>query len=159
MGVYYGKFSFPFFSLVQFSLITKGPQPISAQIKPNPLSGIYTPNTDTPASTRTLNPFVQWRRTRSTPSSSPSTAQIQTPSSPLTPGSMQGTDAEEGSVQVSVLVAMPSSKSKFKPKSKSLSGDEDAETVPEMVVGVAHLPYRTSASAAVSSSHLDGRGD
>ena len=155
MGVYHGEFSFPFFSLVQFSLITKGPQPISAQIKPNPLSGIYTPNTDTPAPTRTLNRFVQWRRTRSTPSS-PSTAQTQTPSSP---SSMQGTEAEEGSVQVSVLVAMPSSKSKFKPKSKSLSGDEDAETVPEMVVGVAHLPYRTSASAAVSSSHLDGRGD
>jgi len=68
---------------------------------------------------------------------------------------VQGTEAEEGSVQVSVLVAMPSFKSKF--KSKSLSGDEEAETVPEMVVGVVHLPYRIS--TAVSSSQLNGRGD
>jgi hypothetical protein len=137
------------FLLLTFSLNDR--QPISVQITPNESLSEHTPNANTPTPTQSRNPFAQWRRQRSTPSS---TAHTQTPSTPLNPSDpMPGTGEEEGDVQVSVLVAMPS------PKSKPNPSGEEMEVVPEMVVGIAHLPYRTNPGATVSTSHPDGPGD
>ena len=77
------------------------------------------------------------------------------PSPSPTPTHSPG-DSAERHVEVSVLVAMPSprSKSAFDP-----NADAIADMVPEIAVGVAHLPYRASLGAVVSTSKLEGADD
>jgi hypothetical protein len=97
-----------------------------------------------------LNSFAHWRKPR--PTSDTSNPHGQTLSTPSTLHLAPG-EVDEGQVQVSVLVAMPS------PKSKSLFNlDEDAEVemIPEIMVGVVELPYHAGSRANVSTSKLEG---
>jgi hypothetical protein len=105
---------------------------------------------DTTPSTRTIQAlasFARWRRPRQ--SSAPSNQSLPTPFtlSCLAPG-----DDEEQSVQVSVLVAMPSPRFK---SSFYLDEDAEVEMLPEIMVGVAQVPYHTGSSAKVSASKLE----
>jgi hypothetical protein len=54
---------------------------------------------------------------------------------------------------VSVLVAMPSHASKS--SSSKTNDHRDEKAMPDIVVGVAQLPYRSSSSAEVSTSKFD----
>jgi len=126
-------------------------QPISARINPRPSSLRKAIDAaDTTPSTRTIQralaSFARWRRPRQ--SSAPSNQSLSTPFtlSRLAPG-----DDEEQSVQVSVLVAMPSLKFK---SSFYLDEDAEVEMLPEIMVGVAQVPYHTG-SAKLSASKLE----
>jgi len=133
--------------------------PISAQIYFNP-SVTLTPKTtdadatNTISSTRTrtlsiLNRITHWRGSISISPTPNSDHQSLFTASRLTPGG----DNNRGNVQVSVLVAMPSPKSK---SSFSMDKGEDVEVVvPEIAVGVAQLPYRVSRSPEVSTLKLE----
>jgi len=133
--------------------------PVSAQINPDRSSVAHTTksiNANVISSTRTLsglNPFTFWGRPRYTPTSnSRNQPYNQSPSTPFTLSRLVlGGDDGEGNVQVSVLVAMPS------PKSKSSFNPDEGADIPEIMVGVVLLPYRTSPE--VSTSKLEGGGD
>jgi len=129
--------------------------PISAQLI---TSGGHTPKdidadtSSTTTSTRSLNPFTIWGRPQRTALSSPP------PHDQLAPPTTSPQEEEEqGNVQVSVLVAMPSPNPK--PSSLNRGNGGETEVVPEIVVGVAQLPYRTSLNVEVSISELDERVD
>ena len=121
----------------------------------------HTTNPNAISSTRTLsglNPFTYWRRPRPTlTSNSHNLPYNQSPTTPLTLSRLVlGGDDEEGNVQVSVLVAMPSPKSK---SSFNPAEGGEVDVIPEIAVGVVLLPYRTSSSAETSISKLEGGGD
>jgi len=136
--------------------------PISAQIHFNPSVTLTPKTTDADATntisstrTRTLsipNRITHWRR--SIPISPTPNSDHQSPSVPFTVSRLTpGGDDNKGNVQVSVLVAMPSPKSK---SSFSMDKGEDIEAVvPEIAVGVAQLPYRVSRSPEVSTLKLE----
>jgi hypothetical protein len=112
--------------------------PVSAQIKAKPSRDEPIPQTIDTASPATSintlplrNPFTRWTR-RSAPSSRDRSPSAASNSSRLIIG-----QEEERVVQVSVLVAMPT-------LSQSAKWDASDEAgVPDVVVGVAQLPYRT----------------
>jgi len=132
----------------------EGIMPISARITSNDSSMLCTSRTVDANATNMitsahtipfLNCFPQWRRFY--PASPTSNSYNQ---SPLTAFSLSHCDValggldQNGNIQVSVLVTMPS------PKSKLKNGAE-IEVVPEIVVGIAQLSCGASRSAGAST--------
>lgn len=124
-------------------------QPISARINHSPSSLCKAINAaETTPSIRTIRALASlahWRGPRQPSTLSNQSLSIPFPLDRLAPGD----DNEERSVQISVLVAMPSPSPKFK---SSYDLDED-EPLPEIMVGVAQVPYHTGSS--VSASKLE----
>ncbi|KIM81315.1 hypothetical protein PILCRDRAFT_821782 [Piloderma croceum F 1598] len=126
--------------------------PISARMNPSPSSLRKAIDAaDTTSSTRTIQAlasFARWSMPRQ--SSAPSNQRLSTPFTPsrLAPG--DDDDEEERSIQVSVLIAMPSPKFK---SSFDLDEDAEVEMLPEIMLGVAQVPYH--AGSSVSASKLE----